>query len=284
MFIISLHEDTWRNLRSLLSSSSYTYRHDPQTPNILVHCHLVNPKGYDVVRLYTPRGIHARRLQPVFSHFCARCMSTDLRFSQWQDTMTCAACGEIHSEHHSLGDPGRPTSRDGRPREHSHNTYKRMNHFRFWLNRLQGHESTKLDAPTLESIRAVLAEDPTSAITYDRIRAALRRLRLQRYYNNTYSILRRLTGEALVEFSPQHETQLLEMFRQIQQPFSNHRDSRVNMLGYVYVIRKFCEILGWQDLAVQLPHLKSREKTRSQDVIWKHVCQELGLPFYRSIA
>lgn len=285
MFIISLHENTWTNLRSLLSSSSFTYRHDPNTPNILVNCHLVNLQGRDVVRLYTHSALAARRLRPVFFQYCRRCLSQDIRFAHAQDMLICAACGEVHSEGVSLGEEARwRKDESGRPREHSDNIYKRVNHFRFWINRLQGTESTKLGDEIIQKIAAALAEEPLSPITYDRIRAVLRQLHLQRYYNNTYSILRRLTGQALVEFTPIHEKQLLEMFLKVQKPFAEHRESRVNMLGYMYLLRKFCEILGWQDLAVQLPHLKSREKTRSQDVIWRKICQDLGLPFYRSIA
>lgn len=158
-----------------------------------------------------------------------------------------------------------------------------MSHFRYWLCRIQGKENCQIPATQLHLIVNELGRSPRLPITYERIRMVLKRLKLQRLYNNVYFIMKQLTGTALVELESHHETELVELFRRVQTPFAVHRGVRVNMLSYFYLIKKFCEILGWDDLAAGIDNIKAVEKLRQQDIIWQRICDELHLPFYRSV-
>jgi hypothetical protein len=68
----------------------------------------------------------------------------------------------------------------------------------------------------------------------------------------------------------------------IQEPFARSRLQRTNMLSYQFLIRKFCELLGYK-VAVYIPLLKSRANLQRQDHEWKQICEALDLPFYPSV-
>ena len=74
------------------------------------------------------------------------------------------------------------------------------------------------------------------------------------------------------------------MFKDIQIPFRQVCPSnRKNFLSYYYVLHKFVELLGIDELKSSFPLLKSREKLHEQDKIWKQICKILKWEFIRSI-
>jgi hypothetical protein len=88
-------------------------------------------------------------------------------------------------------------------------------------------------------------------------------------------------GYSLVEFRKINEARLLAMFLRVQEPFSRIT-TRTNMLSYKYLLKKFCELLGYK-VAEFIPTLKSRTSLQQQDLLWRDVCDDLGLPFYASV-
>jgi hypothetical protein len=117
---------------------------------------------------------------------------------------------------------------------------------------------------------------------FQRIRMAMRELGLQRFYNNVYYVMRHTFGHSLVEFRKINEARLLAMFLRIQEPFSRITRNRTNMLSYQFLIKKFCQLLGYR-VAEYIPSLKSRANLQQQDYLWRQICDELGLPFYASV-
>jgi hypothetical protein len=111
---------------------------------------------------------------------------------------------------------------------------------------------------------------------------ALKVLGLHKYYNHVYYVMRQVMGHAMVEFRKINEARLVAMFLRIQEPFSRIQSGRTNMLSYQFLIRKFCELLGYS-VAAYIPLLKSRCNLERQDYTWKCICDELGLPFYPSV-
>ena len=74
------------------------------------------------------------------------------------------------------------------------------------------------------------------------------------------------------------------MFKDIQIPFETHRPpKRINFLSYSYVLHKFCELQMLDQYLKYFPLLKSREKLRIQDKIWKKICKDLRWKYYPSI-
>lgn len=107
---------------------------------------------------------------------------------------------------------------------------------------------------------------------------------MQKYYNHIFLILHILTGRRLFELTQRQTNALCEMFINIQLAFANHRGRRVNMLSYLYIIKKLTGIMGWDRISKVLPLLKSRAKVYQQDLIWKSICQEMSYPFIASVA
>jgi hypothetical protein len=82
---------------------------------------------------------------------------------------------------------------------------------------------------------------------------------------------------------PEVEEQLCNMFQKIQEPFERHcPPDRINFLSYSYVIYKFCQLLGYHEYLPYFSLLKSKDKLRTQDKIWKNICLDIGWKFYPS--
>lgn len=165
--------------------------------------------------------------------------------------------------------------------------YKRLNHFTEWLNSLQAKENTEIPPEVLEAVRAEFKKERASKradIKPTKVRAFLKKLKLNKYYEHTHSICNALNGVPAPKLPQYLEDRLKHMFGEIQEPFEKHCPStRKNFLSYSYVLYKFCELLGEDEVGAMFPLLKSPEKLYQQDSIWKNICRELGWEFIRSI-
>ena len=123
-----------------------------------------------------------------------------------------------------------------------------------------------------------------ATLNYDKIKAILKKTKINKYYEHTPYILNRITGKSTPQLSPELEEKLRNMFRDIQGPFIKHSPpNRKNFLSYSYVLHKFLELLGEDKYLEYFPLLKSREKLHQQEQTWKKICEELGWQFIRSI-
>lgn len=216
---------------------------------------------------YTPG--HAKPL----GDRCKSCSSED--FVIRKENRICRYCGEssYYEAEELLAGPVY--------RKFNDNAAKRVVHFKNWVARLQGKERCNISSCQLDSLRDLTETYPSSMTEYEKIRLAMKELGLQKYYNNVYYVMRHIYGYSLVEFRKINEARLVALFMRIQEPFSRIQGGRTNMLTYQYLIRKFCELLGYS-LARYIPLLKSRPNLQKQDMIWQGICNELGLPFYPS--
>lgn len=172
-------------------------------------------------------------------------------------------------------------------------SYRRHNHFEDHLRRVQGKENKNIP---LKVIREILIElrklkvRSVEDISEKRIKAILKKLGFNKYYNNINSIMYMITGKKPPKFSKELEDQLRMMFNIIQHPFELYKKEnphRKNFLSYKYTFNKFLRIIGERNPAVLqfLPHfslLKSREKLIEQDSIWKYICDYYGWTFMSS--
>lgn len=167
--------------------------------------------------------------------------------------------------------------------------YKRNNHFLDHLKRVQAKQTSAVKPEIISTVQNELRKErilPGDArITTNKVRSILKKLKLQKHYTYVFQITSKLSGKAPPSLTPVQEEKLLEMFSSIQGPFDKHcPPNRTNMLNYSYILRKFCQILGWYDLMDYFPLLKSRSKVYSQDILWKKICAEASFPFHKSIA
>ena len=275
---------------------------DQQTPTIEHYFQVktfaprVISDGNDVPLVeFVPRSALMRECEysPIEEESCPRCgtaMQQDISNAQTY----CTCCGESRSSLFLVSGPGGshgmgPSLAGGNGRRLTAYIYKRQNHFLDHLKRVQAKESTSIKPEILEAVESELKKERIDLgdrrITTSKVRSILKKLKLQRYYNHVFTITSRLSGMSPPSLTILQEEKLLSMFQMIQGPFERHcPPERTNMLSYSYVLRKLVEILGWTDLVGYFPLLKSRQKVYLQDKIWKHICDEVGFKFYRSIA
>jgi hypothetical protein len=117
-----------------------------------------------------------------------------------------------------------------------------------------------------------------------KIKTILKKLKLNDYYEHIPYIKSQITGKPAPTINRETEDKLKKMFDQIQEPFDRHcPQDRINFLSYSYVLHKFCQLLELDDFIKCFPLLKSRQKLRNQDQIWKGICQDLKWQFYPSV-
>lgn len=131
-----------------------------------------------------------------------------------------------------------------------------------------------------KKIRATFRAD----ITPLKVREFLKKLRLHKYYEHQMAITIALNGMPAPRLSDALEEELKEMFGMVQAPFDRHRPpDRKNFLSYAYVLHKFCELLGEDEMCQYCTLLKCPEKLYKQDVIWKKICEDLQWEFIPSV-
>ena len=167
--------------------------------------------------------------------------------------------------------------------------YRRQHHFREWLCQIQGRESTHITDEDMARIKSQIQKERINVATMDqkRLRSILKTLRLQKLYEHVPHILHSLEGSLPPQLTHDLETEFMQMFSTIQEPFQRNvkivSPERKNFLSYAYVLTKFCKLTNREDLLPYFSQLKSREKLLMQDRIWKAICADLDWPFHPSL-
>ena len=261
-------------LSSLCSTDNLQYMRkrgvDERVTNITIHA--ITP-ARNVITVSPRAPGHAKAIG---DWRCKRCSSD--QFVVRAENKICRFCGES-----SFYEPETLLITNTLPiRQYNRNASKRVSHFKNLLQRIQGKERCAITAEELLSLELRMKMYPDSMTDYQKVRQAMKEAGLQRYYNHAYYCIRHITGRPLVEFRKINEARLLALFLRIQEPFSRIQEGRTNMLSYQFLIKKFCELLGYS-LHNYIPLLKSRANLQKQDTIWRHICDDLGLPYYPSV-
>jgi len=165
--------------------------------------------------------------------------------------------------------------------------YKRINHLTECLNALQGKEGTTVPDEVIEKVRAEFKKNrisSTSEIKPSKVKQYLKKLGYSAYYENIHTIANTISGMPTLKLSPELEKKLKDMFNLIQDPFYKHKSpKRKNFLSYNYVLYKFCELLGEDDLLIFFPLLKCQKNLHVQDTIWRKICSELSWQFLPTV-
>lgn len=158
-------------------------------------------------------------------------------------------------------------------------SYKRENHFNEWISQFQGNETTTIPQEIIEQLRYEFKKQKVKDlrdITHPKVRALLKKLGLNKYYEHVPYITTILNGINPPKMDNALEAKLRLMFSEIQEPFErNCPQERKNFLSYSYVLYKFCELLGEDEYLPCFPLLKSKEKLKQQDIIWKKITKDL---------
>ena len=213
--------------------------------------------------------------------FCTTC-KTEL-VDDGSSSMVCTTCGI--SKSYINGDL---TYREEQEIERNIvYSYKRENHFNEWISQFQGNESTTIPLEIIEQLRYEFKKQKVNDlkdITHPKVRALLKKLRLNKFYEHVPYITTVLNGIDPPKMSNSLEAKLRLMFTEIQEPFErNCPKERKNFLSYSYVLYKFCELLGEDEYLPCFPLLKSTEKLKQQDTIWKGITNDLKWEYIPTI-
>lgn len=198
-----------------------------------------------------------------------------MKMSILQGCLTCTECGYtediiVECEKGSYNDP---------PNESNYFAYKRINHFNEWLSQFQAKATNDIPDEVFLGVYGELKKDiylDWENLPYATVRATLKKLGYNKYYENIPHIINVLSGKEAPSITREIEDVLRSLFKDIQEPFmKNCPSTRKNFLSYSYVLYKFCELLGYDNLLMYFPLLKSREKLQQQDIIWEKMCHDL---------
>jgi hypothetical protein len=167
-----------------------------------------------------------------------------------------------------------------------HFDYKRLTHLNDCLNQAQGKENTDIPQEIMDIIILQLRREriyDLKTLTNTQIRNILKKTGNSKYYEHIPYILGNLTGKYKV-FPEEMIEKITAMFEEIQGPFEKHKPKeRKNFLSYKYCCYKLCELLGYDEFLECFDLLKSREKLRKQDEIWKKICEDLRWEYISTI-
>ncbi len=155
------------------------------------------------------------------------------------------------------------------------------------MSQFQAKESTEIDEEIINLIKVELKKQRIKSVErmeLSKMKQILKKLKLNDYYEHIPYIKSKITGKPAPTINRETEEKLKKMFDQIQEPFDRHcPPDRINFLSYSYVLHKFCQLLELDDFIKCFPLLKSRQKLRNQDQIWKGICSDLKWQFYPSV-
>lgn len=216
---------------------------------------------------------------------CRYCYAEDgLVHSAEDGEYVCTCCG--HCE--PFVEQTLETCAYGTPMSAAPCIYKRSNHFRDWLLKANGDEATLIDASVIGSVRAETKKRRQGTdLTAQQVRAILKKIKQPKYYENAQQIANQIAGTRALRLTARHMEKLEGMFAATQKPFEQARahvcPDRKNFLSYSYVLHKFCELLNLDEFLPRFPLLRSRDKLRQQDRLWKAMCAIMQWEFLPSL-
>lgn len=257
------------NSKNILEYLSKSKSNEPKDKNNISRSNLFETycKRIDGVRINKDDG--KNRIK-----YCSFC-KVEKTLDYHQSAYICPSCGEMEEV---------IIDEDRQIKEYS--PYKRINHFREWLNQFQAKESTDIPDIVYKSILVEINKmriTDLSKLNKNITRKILKKLEFNKYYEHIPYIINKLNNIPPPKISKQVEKVFINMFKQIQKPWELYKPKgRKNFLSYSYILHKFCELLDLDYLLDCFPLLKSHIKLMEQDEVWKKICNHLKWEFYSS--
>jgi predicted RNA-binding Zn-ribbon protein involved in translation (DUF1610 family) len=174
--------------------------------------------------------------------------------------------------------------------------YKTINHLIERLNQFQAKQTTVIPKNIYKLIeveikKMVIGQDEITPVIIKKI---LKKYRLNLFYEHNYLIFSHVTNTPPPSLTRDEEDEIKNMFRRTEKPFKKYKPGdRANYLNYSYVLHKLFLIIGttsnsqatkerMKNNSKYFSLLKSRDKLRIQDLIWKNICKDLNWPYHPS--
>ena len=154
-------------------------------------------------------------------------------------------------------------------------TYHKESHLMDWIRRFTAQENITIPQEIIDQVLLEAKKEritDVTLITQERVKKYLKKLGHSKYFDNIINIVNRIQGRPRFNLSTEIQNKLVSMFNQIQEPFRKFKGSeRKNFLSYSYVLHKFFLILDLPEFAKYFFLLKSNDKLRQQDEVFKKI-------------
>ncbi len=161
--------------------------------------------------------------------------------------------------------------------------YRRLNHFREWLNQFQAKQSPDIPDQIFIDIIKELNKNrinDLSVLNKKKMKLILKKLNYNIYYEHVAYIINKLNNLPPPKITRDMEKIFISMFFSIQEPWEMYKQAnRKNFLSYSYVLHKFCELLELDHLLDCFPLHKDPNKIIENDQIWEKICNHLNWEF-----
>ena len=283
-----LNEFKKRISKGELGAEQEMYEYIADCIPLLMEFESADGKKKDVYEKYmaTVEDTHLAPMQkknPGYVAKCKGCGSLDHVLDENSSDMICLKCGM--TDYVQCQEVGFKEEQD--MEKNIVYTYKRENHLNEWISQFQAKETTSVPPELITSLQVEFKKQRVKEltdITHEKVRALLKKLGKNKYYEHAPYITTILNGIQPPTMPQALEDRLRLMFYQVQKPFEKHRPKgRKNFLSYSYILYKFCELLGEDEYLPCFPLLKSKEKLYVQDSMWKLICQELSWQFIKTV-
>lgn len=164
--------------------------------------------------------------------------------------------------------------------------YRRLNHFREWLNQFQAKQSPDIPEQVFIDIVRELNKNritDLSTLNKKNMKLILKKLEYNSYYEHVAYIINKLNNLPPPKITRDMEKLFISMFFKIQEPWEMFKQAnRKNFLSYSYVLHKFCELLELDHLLDCFPLHKDPDKIMENDQIWEKICKHLKWEYISS--
>ena len=164
--------------------------------------------------------------------------------------------------------------------------YRRLNHFREWLNQFQAKQSPDIPEQIFIDIVKELNKNritDLSLLNKKNIKIILKKLQYNNFYEHVAYIINKLNNLPPPKITRDMEKIFISMFYKIQEPWENHKSrERKNFLSYSYVLHKFCELLELDHLLECFSLHKDPDKIMENDQLWEKICKQLNWEYISS--
>lgn len=172
--------------------------------------------------------------------------------------------------------------------ENNYFSYKKITHFKEWIEQSQGKERTEIPKDVFKRLLEKIKEERITnhkKLNQDKIKRYLRELDYSKYYEHVPYILTKLNGQTPPIIPSEVEERLERMFKVIQIAFKKCcPQNRRNFLSYPYTLHKCIQLIGdYDELLIHFPLLKSKERRKGMDDIWKEICTILNWEYIPSL-
>jgi len=164
--------------------------------------------------------------------------------------------------------------------------YRKVNHFREWLNQFQAKQSPDIPENVFIDIVKELNKrriTDLSVLDKKKMKAILKKLEYNIYYEHVAYIINKLNNLPPPKITRDMEKLFISMFFKIQDPWEMYKHpDRKNFLSYSYVLHKFCELLELDHLLDCFPLHKDSDKIMENDQLWEKICKHLKWEYISS--